>query len=351
MEYRQLGSAGLRVSVLTMGTMTFGGTGEFATIGDTDLDAASRQLDLCIEAGVNLIDTANMYSQGRSEEIVGEALKGRRDDVYLATKVRFPMGDGPNDAGLSRAHIVEQCDASLRRLQTDHIDLYQVHAWDGLTPLEETLDALGHLVDRGKVRYVGCSNYSAWHLMKALGVADHRGLPRFVTTQNFYAPGFRDLEYELLPAVVDQGLGVLVWSPLAGGLLSGKYRRDADTPDSGRHVGDWDEPPVRDSDALYDLIDVLVETGEAHGVSAAQVTLAWLLTRPAITSLIIGARTDEQLRDNLAAADLQLSDDEVARIEQVSRPPLLYPYWHQLKNASDRLSPADQVLLGGRSWG
>ncbi|MDP8931975.1 MAG: aldo/keto reductase [Actinomycetota bacterium] len=351
MDYRQLGSSGLRVSVLALGTMTFGGVGRFSNVGDTDVQGATRQIDLCLEAGVNLIDTANTYSQGTAEEILGVALKGRRDDVCVATKARMPMGDGPNDAGLSRNHLIEQCDASLRRLQTDRIDLYQLHAWDGQTPLEETLEALRHLVDHGKVRYVGCSNYSAWHLMKALGVAEREGLPRFVTTQNFYAPAFRDVEYELVPAALDQRMGMLVWSPLAGGLMSGKYRRDQDGPEGSRQLSEWDEPPVRDTEALYDVIDALVEIGEAHGVSAAQVALAWLLTRPAVTSLIIGARTDEQLQDNLAAADLELTDDEVARIEEVSRPPLLYPYWHQLKTASDRLSPADLSLLGDRAWG
>lgn len=348
MEYRRLGSSGLRVSVLTMGTMTFGGRGGFAAIGDTDVEGATRQIGMCLDAGVNLIDTADIYSRGASEEIIGEALKGRRDDVLLATKARFPMGDGPNDAGLSRGHLLRACEDSLRRLQTDHIDLYQVHAWDGHTPLEETLSALETLVRSGKVRYVGCSNYSTWHLMKALGVADRSGLPRFVSTQNFYAVAFRDVEYELVPACVDQGVGMLVWSPLAGGLLSGKYRRDADDPEQGRHVGEWDEPPVHDLDAVYDVVDVLVDIADGHGVSAAQVSLAWLLTRPAVVSVVIGARTDEQLADNLAAADLELSDEELARLDQVSRPPLLYPYWHQAATAADRLSAADETLLAGR---
>jgi aryl-alcohol dehydrogenase-like predicted oxidoreductase len=348
MDYRHLGTSGLRVSTLTMGTMTFGGEGNFSAVGDTDVDGATRQIDMCLEAGVNLLDTANMYSTGASEEIIGQAIKGRRDDLFLATKVRFPMGDGPNEAGLSRSHIIEQCDDSLRRLQTDHIDLYQLHAWDGQTPLEETLETLEYLVDHGKVRYVGCSNYSAWHMMKALGIADMRVLPRFVSTQNFYAPAFRDLEYEIVPAAIDQGVGILVWSPLAGGLMSGKYRRGQDGPAGSRHVGAWDEPPVRDPEALYDVIDVLVEVGEEHGVSAAQVSLAWLLTRPGVTSLLVGARTDEQLADNLAAADLELTDEQIDRIEKVSRPPLLYPYWHQNKTAADRLSEADLSLHGPR---
>src|SRR3954469_4517033 len=345
MRYRQLGSSGLRVSVLTMGTMTFGGHGMFASVGDTDLDGARRQLDLCLEAGVNLVDTANVYSQGVSEEIVGQALEGRRDHVLLATKVRMPMGDGPNSAGVSRSEIIRQCEASLRRLRTDHIDLYQLHAWDGQTPLEETLGALDDLVRDGKLRYVGPSNYSGWHLLKALGIAERDRLPRFVSEQIFYSLQSRDAEYELVPAAIDQGLGILVWSPLAGGLMSGKYRRGQSGPEGSRHLTDWDEPPVRDEDKLYDTVDVLVEVADKRGASPAQIALAWLLQRPAVTSVIIGARTEEQLADNLGAADLELTEDEMARLDEVSAPPLIYPYWHQAKTASDRLSPADLSLL------
>ena len=346
MEYRTLGSSGLRVSVLTMGTMTFGGRDKFNLVGSTDVDEAKAQIDLCLEAGVNLIDTADVYSGGLSEEIVGQAVKGRRDDVLLATKVRMPMGDGPNDAGLSRHHIISGCEDSLRRLGTDHIDLYQVHEWDGQTPLEETLDALDLLVRSGKVRYVGASNYAAWQLMKALGTADRNALPRFVSQQIYYSLQAREAEYELVPLAVDQGLGVLVWSPLAGGLLSGKYRRGQQAPAGSRHLSDWNEPPVYDQDRLYDTIDVLVAIGADHGVSAAQVSLAYLLGKPAVTSLVVGARTREQLADNLAAADLVLSPEEHARLDEVSRPPLLYPYWHQAATANDRLSPADLTLLG-----
>jgi aryl-alcohol dehydrogenase-like predicted oxidoreductase len=345
MEYRQLGSSGLRVSSLTLGTMTFGGRDRFAFVGDTDLAGARRQIDLCLDHGVNFIDTANVYSTGVSEEIIGEALKGRRDEVLLATKARMGMGPGPNDAGLSRHHLIAECEASLRRLQTDYIDLYQVHEWDGQTPLEETLEALDTLVKSGKVRYVGASNYAGWQLMKALGVADRHGYQRFVTQQIYYSLQARDAEYELLPLAVDQGVGILVWSPLAGGLLSGKFRRGVVGPEGSRALSDWGEPPVRDPDQLYDTVEVLVEIGEAYGVSAAQVALAWLLGRPGIVSLIIGARTDEQLADNLAAAELQLSGEERARLEAVSRPPLIYPHWHQAKTASDRLGPADLALL------
>jgi aryl-alcohol dehydrogenase-like predicted oxidoreductase len=346
MRYRQLGASGLRVSVLTMGTMTFGGTGGFASVGATDLDGARRQLDRCLEAGVNLVDTADVYSGGLSEEIVGQALEGRRDDVLLATKARMPMGDGPNDAGLSRHHLIAQCEASLRRLRTDHIDLYQVHEWDGQTPLEETLRALDDLVHAGKVRYVGCSNYAGWQLMKALGIAERQGLARFVSQQIHYTLQAREAEYELLPISLDQGLGVLVWSPLAGGLLSGKYRRGEPGPAQSRLLSGWDEPPVRDQELLYDIVEVVVEVAKDRGVSPAQVALAWLLERPAVTSLVIGARTEEQLADNLGAADLSLADEERRRLEEVSRPPLLYPYWHQAKTAADRLGPADLSLLG-----
>ncbi len=345
MEYRPLGGSGLQISPLTLGTMTFGGEGGFKAVGDTDLAGARRQIDMCLDAGVNLIDTADVYSAGRSEEIVGEAIQGKRDDVLIATKVRFRMGDGPNMAGLSRHHVLEGCEASLRRLRTDHIDLYQVHEWDGLTPPEETLGALQYLLDSGKVRYVGVSNYTAWQLMKALGTAEREHLPRFVSQQIYYSLQERSAEYELLPLAVDQGLGTLVWSPLAGGLLSGKYRRGQDAPAGSRHVTDWDEPPVYDEDRLYDTIDVLVAIADGRGVSAAQVALAWLLGRPSVSSIVIGVRTDEQLTDNLKAAELELSDDEHARLEQVSRQPLPYPYWHQRKTASDRLSEADLALL------
>ena len=348
MEQRQLGAGGLRVSALTLGTMTFGGRGNFANTGATDLEGARRQIAMARDAGVTVIDTADVYSGGLSEEIVGQAVESFREEVLLATKVRFPMGPGPNDAGLSRHHVIEGCEASLRRLRTDHIDLYQLHEWDGQTPLEETLSALEQLVDQGKVRYVGCSNFTAWQMMKALGVSDARGLPRFVSTQVYYSLQERTVEHEILPASLDQGLGVLVWSPLAGGLLSGKYRRGQQPPEGSRHLTEWSEPPVYDEEQLYDTVDVLVEIAEGHGVSAAQVALAWLLHRPGVTSVIVGARTDEQLADNLQAATLDLSADEVDRLEETSRPPLPYPLWHQVATAADRLGPADQAVLAAR---
>jgi aryl-alcohol dehydrogenase-like predicted oxidoreductase len=346
MEYRQLGHSGLRVSVLSLGTMTFGGQTFFSKVGATDVKGARRQVDLCLDAGVNLFDTANIYSHGVSEEILGQVLEGRRDQVLIATKFRMVMRDGPNDGGASRHHIIKECEDSLRRLRTDYIDLYQIHEWDGETPLEETLETLDTLVRSGKVRYIGCSNYSGWHLMKALAISDRRNYARFVSQQIYYSLQARDAEYELVPITLDQGLGILVWSPLAGGLLSGKYRRSQKTPEGTRHFNDWGEPPVHNEEQLYNIIDVLVELGETHKVSAAQIALAYLLGRPGVTSLIIGARTEEQLADNLAAANVKLAPEERARLDKASAPILLYPYWHQAKTARERLSAADLSLLG-----
>jgi aryl-alcohol dehydrogenase-like predicted oxidoreductase len=345
MEYRQLGKSGLRVSALTLGTMTFGGKGRFSYVGNTDQSGATRMVDIALDAGVNLLDTSDVYSTGTSEEIVGEAIKNRRGDVLLATKARFPMGSGPNDAGLSRHHLMRACDASLKRLGVDHIDLYQVHEWDGLTPIEETMAALDSLVTSGKVRYIGASNFTGWQLMKALGVADRAGSTRFISQQIHYTVEAREAEYELVPISLDQGLGVLVWSPLAGGLLSGKYRRGQDTPEGGRNFAAWQEPPIRDETRLYDIIEVLIEIGEAHSVSAAEVALAWLLHRPAVASVVIGANSEAQLHTNLKAVDLRLTDGDMERLNAVSKLPLLYPYWHQALTASDRLSAVDLVLL------
>jgi aryl-alcohol dehydrogenase-like predicted oxidoreductase len=341
MQYRQLGRTGLRVSNFTLGTMGFGGTGWATPVGKIDVAGAREQIAIARDAGVNLIDTADVYSAGLSEEILGEALGADRDEVLIATKVRMPMGDGPNDAGLSRHHIIRGAEASLRRLGTDYLDLFQLHEWDGQTPLEETLTALDDLVRSGKVRYVGCSNYAAWQLMKALAISDARQLERFASTQVYYSLQNRDIEAEIVPLAIDQGVGILVWSPLAGGLLSGKYRRGVQAPPGSRHLSDWDEPPVNNEDKLYDTIEVAVKIGESHGVSAARVSLAYLAQKPAVTSLVVGARTPEQLRDNLAAADLELTANEIAALDDASGEPLRYPFWHQAKTSADRLGPAD----------
>lgn len=345
MEYRQLGRSGLRISTLTLGTMTFGGRGKFAQVGQLGIEEVRRFIDRAVDAGVNLIDTADVYSDGRSEELVGEALGRRRDNVLIATKVHFPTGTGPNDAGLSRSHILSACEASLRRLRTDHIDLYQVHEWDGATPLDETLDALDTLVHQGKVRYLGCSNYSAWHIMKALWQSDSVHLQRFVSEQIYYSLLSREAEYELVPVAVDQGLGVLVWGPLAGGLLSGKYRRGEDGPPGARRSQGWNEPPINDWTRVHDAVDRLVEVAEKMGASAAQVAIAYLLARPGVTSVVIGARTEAQLVENLASADLRLEAEDRSALDRVSALDLLYPYWHQAAFASERLSPADATLL------
>ncbi len=345
MEYRQLGHSGLHVSALTLGTMTFGGQGKFAFVGNTGLDAAKAQVDLCMEAGINLYDTADVYSDGLSEEILGQALKKFRDQVLIATKARFPMGSGPNQGGASRYHIINACEASLKRLNTDYIDLYQIHEWDGLTPIDETLEAMHTLVSSGKVRYYGVSNYTGWQLMKTLGCSAQNHYLRPISQQIHYTLQAREAEYELLPIAQDQQLGVLIWSPLAGGLLSGKYRRNKKDPEGSRHLLGWTEPPVYDTDKLYNIIDVLIEIADQHEVSAAQVALAWLLSRSTVSSVIIGARTDQQLKDNLMAAHLKLSSEDLFKLEKVSRPPLLYPYWHQATTASDRLSLTDRQLL------
>ena len=346
MLYRQLGRSGLRVSVLTLGTMTFGGAGVFAKTGTTDLAGARRLVDRCIDAGVNLFDTADVYSWGLSEEILGQALQGKRDRVLVTTKARMRMGEGPNDAGLSRQHLIAACEASLKRLGTDRIDLYQVHEWDGQTPLEETLRALDDLVRQGKVRYLGCSNYAGWQLMKALGVSERLGLERFASQQIHYTLEAREAEHELVPIAVDQGVGIMVWSPLAGGLLTGKYRRGQPHPPGSRHLSDWGEPPIRDEGRLYAIVEALVAVGEARGISPAAVALAWLLGRPGVATLVIGARDERQLDATLAAAELELTVEERARLDAVSALPLPYPYWHQAKTAKDRLGPADLTLLG-----
>jgi aryl-alcohol dehydrogenase-like predicted oxidoreductase len=345
MEYRQLGRSGLKVSALTLGTMTFGGKGRFAFVGRTNAADASRMVDMALDAGVNLLDTSDIYSTGASEEILGQTIKGKRDNVLIATKARFPMGAGPNDAGLSRHHLIRACDASLSRLGVDHIDLYQVHEWDGLTPVEETMAALDSLVTSGKVRYIGVSNFCGWQLMKALATADRAGSARFVSQQIHYTLEAREAEYELVPISLDQGLGILVWSPLAGGFLSGKYRRGQAPAEGGRDFAGWKEPPIRDESRLYDIIELLVRIGEEHGTSAAEVALAWLLRRPAVASVVIGATNEAQLQTNLKSVELSLTDDDMERLNSVSKLPLLYPYWHQALTASDRLGAVDLSLL------
>ncbi|MCA0432194.1 MAG: aldo/keto reductase [Proteobacteria bacterium] len=344
MEYRSLGQSGLKVSLHTLGTMNFSGEGFFGMAGTLSVKEAARLVDIAVDHGVNFIDTANVYTTGKSEEAVGEVLKGRSDQLLVGTKVRFAMGKGPNEQGLSRFHIIRECEASLKRLKRDHIDVYYFHEWDGMTPVEESMEAVDTLVRQGKVRYIGCSNFSGWHIMKCLMAADHNNFQRFAVQQIHYTIEARDAEFELMPVSVDQGIGIQVWSPIAGGLLSGKFRRNAPPPQLSRHTAGWGEPPIRDENRLYNIIDALVKVGEGRGVSAAQVALAWLAGRPAVSSIIVGARTEAQLKDNLAAAALVLSTEERKLLDDVSLLPLQYPYWHQL-NAASRLGPADLSLL------
>jgi aryl-alcohol dehydrogenase-like predicted oxidoreductase len=346
MDYRQLGRSGLKVSALSMGTATFGRADpKTSPMFFNGIAVATRHVDMCLDAGINLFDTANAYGGGDSEEILGEALGKRRPSVLIGSKVRFPMGPGPNDRGLSRAHIIEQCEASLRRLKTDWIDLYQFHEWDGLTPIEESMEALERLVAAGKIRYVGVSNFSAWHVMKALGVAALHDWPRLVFQQIHYTLFSREAEQELVPLSLSEGLGILVWGPLAGGLLSGKYGRGKTGPEGSRHVIGFKEPPVHDEDRLFRIVDVLKEIAGEKGVTPSQVAIAWTLGRPAVASIIIGGRNDQQFTENLKAADVKLTAEERARLDKVSLLPLAYPYWHQALTAHDRMSEADLTLL------
>jgi aryl-alcohol dehydrogenase-like predicted oxidoreductase len=342
MQYRNLGRSGLKVSALTLGSANYGADGLW---GNIDLKGAQRQIDLCLDCGVNLLDTANVYSGTKSESLIGEALAGgRRDRLLLATKARFPVGDGPNDRGLSRWHLIREAENSLKRLKTDVIDLFQVHEWDGQTPLEETIEALDTLIRHGKVRYVGCSNYSAWHLMKALAIADAGRYQRFVSQQVHYTLQAREAEFELVPLGHDQGVSLLIWSPLAGGWLSGKFTRNS-SPDSGRQAAGFREPPIYDWKKLWDIVDVLNGIAAEHGATGAQVALAWLMQRPMVASVILGGRTAEQIESNLKAIDLVLTADDISRLDTVSEPRLLYPYWHQSYTAGDRLGEADLTLL------
>lgn len=347
MKYRSLGRSGLRVSEIAMGTFTFGGKGDFAMVGKQGVKEAKRLVDCSIDNGVNLFDCANMYSLGLAEEILGEVIEGR-EDVLVTSKVRMKIGDGPNDEGASRYHILRECERSLKRLRRDHIDIYYLHEWDGATPLDETLEAMDILVRHGKVRYIGCSNYSGWHTMKALAEADRHGLARFATQQIHYTLEAREAEYELLPIAVDQGLGTLVWSPLAAGLLSGKHRRDNEPAAGSRQARGWTEPPIREEERLWRIVDVLVELADARGATPAQMALAWLLDRPSITSLVVGGSSTGQFEENFGAVDLDLTDEERSRLDEASAIPLLYPYWHQSNFAIDSFTPADKALMPER---
>ncbi|MDR3633252.1 MAG: aldo/keto reductase [Isosphaeraceae bacterium] len=347
MDYATLGNTGLLVSKLCFGTMTFGdGKGLFKVIGAVDQAGADDLVKTSIDAGINFFDTADVYTEGQSETILGQSLKNldiARKDVVIATKVYGRVGPGRNDIGASRGRIMDGVEASLRRLQTDHIDLYQIHANDSVTPVEETLRALDALVQQGKVRYIGCSNWQAWKIAKALGVSEFKNLARFDTLQAYYSIAGRDLEREIVPLLVSEKVGLLVWSPLAGGLLSGKFSRTNQKPaDSRRSEFDF---PLVDKERTWKILDVIAPIAQAHDCSAARVSLAWLLAKPVVTSIIIGAKRHDQLRDNLAAVELKLTEDEVKQLDQVSALPPEYPGWMLPFQAAERLGPANLPLL------
>jgi len=330
MENRLLGRSGFSVPVLSFGTATFGGTNDFfRKWGTSGVDEATRLVDIAIEAGANLFDTADGYSDGAAEEILGKAIAKRRNQVLISTKAFFPTGSGPNDSGTSRQHLVQTLEASLRRLGVDHIDLWQMHSFDALTPVEETLRVLDEVVRAGKVRYVGCSNYSGWHLMKSLGVAERYGYPRFVAHQAYYSLLGRDYEWELMPLGIDQGVGAVVWSPLSGGMLTGKIGRNRTAPKDSRFATLGSLGPKPADELIYRVVDVLEAIAGEVGRSVSQVALNWVLQRPTVSTIVIGARNEQQLRDNLGAASFTLSREQVSRLDQASAVPKAYPYWHQ----------------------
>jgi aryl-alcohol dehydrogenase-like predicted oxidoreductase len=336
MRYNLLGNTGLKVSELCLGTMTFGGKGLYTAIGALPQDEVDALVRRSVEAGINFIDTANVYSEGLSEQMTGTAIRNlglKRDDLIIATKVRGRVGEGPNHLGLTRKHILHQVEESLRRLQIDYIDLYQIHGYDTLTPLEETLAALDTLVTSGKVRYIGCSNLSAWHIMKALSVSERHDYAKFISLQAYYTIAARDIEREIVPLLLDQKIGLMVWSPLAGGLLSGKYTRNS-TPEEGRRVN-FDFPPV-DREKVYDVVDAMQEIAKARDVSVARIALAWLLHQPVVSTIVIGAKRPQQLEDNLAAIDLKLDQSELEKLDTASRLAPEYPGWMLEYQGKDR---------------
>lgn len=331
METRQLGNSGLFVPVLSLGTGTFGGVGDFfKRWGSTEMKEATEMVDICLDAGLNFFDTADVYSEGRSEEVLGAAIKGRRDKVLISTKATFPMGEGPNGRGSSRAYLMKACEASLKRLGTDYIDIYFMHGPDLNTPVEETLRALDDLVSSGKVRYIGCSNYSGWHLMKSLAVSKEQGLHRFAVYQGYYSLVGRDYEWELMPCCEDQGVATMVWSPLGWARLTGKIKR-GQPPEDGRIAsgGEVGGPRIEE-DYLYDVIDVLEEVARETDRTIPQVALNWLLTRPTVANLVIGARNPLQLKQNIEAVGWKLTPDQIERLDKASHRHPSYPYWHQM---------------------
>jgi len=344
MEYRQLGNSGLKVPALSFGTGTFGGGNEFFRAwGETDVNEARRLVDICLDAGVNLFDTADIYSYGLSEEILGKAIQGKRNNLLISTKTTFRFGDGPNDAGSSRYHILRACEGSLRRLGTDYIDIYHMHGFDELTPVEETLATLDTLVRTGKIRYIACSNFSGWHLMKSIATSERYGWTRYVAHQVYYSLIGRQYEWELMPLGLDQKVGALIWSPLGWGRLTGKVRRGQPLPAQSRLHKAAEEGPQVDNDYLYRVVDAMDAVAKQTGKSIPQIALNWLLQRPTVSSVIMGARNEEQLRQNLAAAGWSLTPEQVASLDAASETTPIYPYWHQRQFLERIPLPVPQV--------
>ncbi|PNG27438.1 aldo/keto reductase [Methylocella silvestris] len=340
MDYRRLGRSGFSVPVLSFGTGTFGGKGElFAAWGATDVAEASRLVDICLDAGLTMFDSADIYSSGVAEEVLGEAIKGRRNQALISTKATFRSGPGPNEVGSSRFHLIEAVEAALRRLQTDHIDLFQLHAFDAMTPVEETLSALDDLIRAGKIRYIGCSNFSGWHLMKSLAAADRYNLPRYIANQAYYSLVGRDYEWELMPLGLEEGVGAMVWSPLGWGRLTGKIRRGQPLPEVSRLHKTKDIGPQVEDDYLYDVVDALDEIAKETGKTVPQIALNWLLQRPTVSSVIIGARDEAQLKQNLGAVGWSLTAEQVAKLDAASGREPAYPYWHQRGTFVERNPP------------
>jgi aryl-alcohol dehydrogenase-like predicted oxidoreductase len=339
MEYRKLGASGFMVPALTFGTGTFGGGNEFFKAwGSSDVAEAKRLVDICLEAGLNMFDSADGYSNGMAEEILGQAIKGRRADVLVSTKGSFRRGPGPNQIGNSRHHLINAVEASLRRLGTDYIDLYQLHAYDALTPAEEALGALDDLVRAGKIRYIGCSNFSGWHIMKALAVSDKYGLARYVAHQAYYSLLGREYEWELMPLALEQGVGAVVWSPLGWGRLGGKLRRGQPLPAESRLHNQLvlDRGPQVPDEHAFKVVDAIDGIAKETGKSNAQIALNWLLQRPSVSSVVIGARNEAQLRQNLGAVGWKLTPEQIGKLDAASAVPLIYPYWHQRLQYADR---------------
>jgi aryl-alcohol dehydrogenase-like predicted oxidoreductase len=341
MEFRRLGASGLKVPALSFGTATFAGRGPFfGAWGTTDAGEARRLVDICLEAGVTMFDTADVYSHGASEEVLGEAIRGRRDRVIISTKTTLPMGDGPDEAGSSRSHLITACEDALRRLGTDYLDLLQLHAFDAGTPIDEVLSTLDRLVQAGKIRYIGVSNFSGWQLMKSLGIAENRGYPRYVAHQVYYSLIGRDYEWELMPLGLDQGVGALVWSPLGWGRLTGSVRRGRPLPDRSRLHQTADFGPPVDDERLYRVVDVLDEIATETGRTIPQIAINWLLQRPTVSSVILGARNEAQLRDNLGAVGWTLAPELMARLDAVSAVTAAYPYFpYRRQEGFARLNP------------